>query len=150
MLSCIACENLFSTVKQLERHVLKVHSRQCPHCKKYFKNANTLRSHKYGCKVKKDKVSEENHDDSNKAQDSSKSDTGSKKGKVKTKSSRNCEVCGRHFESKGGYYRHKRSHSVQNELDGSKDESNTSESVREYYVIVTNENLVDDSNVSSS
>ena len=73
-----------------------------------------------------------------------------KKGSVKTKYSRKCEVCGRPFESNGGYSKHTRSHELQNELDGSTDESDISEGVKQYYVMVTNENLVDDSSESSS
>jgi len=91
---CAVCSKSFVTVDKLASHFSRTHSRECKHCKKTFKNSNTLRSHLYDkCKAKPTK----------------KSNSSAVKG-LKKAYSRDCLQCNRVFTSKGGYFKHIKSH----------------------------------------
>ena len=91
---CAVCSKSFVTVDKLASHFTRTHSRECKYCKKTFKNSNTLRSHLYDrCKAKPTK----------------KRNSSAVKAPNKAYS-RECLQCNRVFNSKGGYYRHIKSH----------------------------------------
>ena len=52
--TCQKCSKLFPTEKTLNKHFLSVHvNHECQFCKLIFKNANSLKSHRSRCKLKK-------------------------------------------------------------------------------------------------
>ena len=104
MYKCSECDQVFPTQKTANNHYLSHHVQlMCKHCKKSFKNSNTLRSHEHVClKKNTDKnLSEQKQDN--------------KAAGINKKFSKECDHCGKPFSSKSGFNKHIKQHRMADE-----------------------------------
>ena len=141
---CAECLKYFPTRKTVDKHLANFHSQhECKHCKKMYRNANTLRSHVFKCTKKKEPLAKtpdgknttgDNKDikqgkDTNvevkvkNAKETEKDKTITPEGPISEteKYIRSCTVCDKIYLSKGGYNKHIKTHKDKTENDQTKE-----------------------------
>ena len=128
---CANCPKTFPNEKTVNKHFLHNHVKHmCKYCKKSFKNSNSLRTHQHKCLTKKASTGQVQNNDisagskSEVGGDKVKDDETPKPAARKPKTTNNsenqsgqtkkffkkCSQCGKTYNSKGGFNKHKNTH----------------------------------------
>ena len=116
LFQCGMCSRIFPTEKNLEKHFNYSHEeKECKFCNKMFKNANTMRSHIFNCPLKKKSLVPDSKEAAAKPAkakvDTNKSNDSSQKA---DKPRKECTICKKTFQTKGGYNKHLNTHKIVN------------------------------------